>query len=129
MKSGIAVDYMGDGAFMEAFHPLMQVTNLYGELPLPTIDLDKNVVEYVYPFTLPESIANPFLSVAGLHAAVDYYFTAVNASLGQWRLHLVGRVMTQKYGQLPANVVEQYRNPVTNGVYGNSFIVYGGFRG
>lgn len=128
MLDGISVDYMGTGAFMNALHPQLQATNIYGTIPLPTINLTPDTVEYKHRFSLPYPITNPFLQACGM-LNVDYYFTPIDVAAGVWELSLVGRVVRQNRGtNLPLEVVPLYNNPVTNNRVA-SFIMFGGFRG
>lgn len=127
MSDAIVVDYMGDGNFMQAFHPQMKVTNVFGEIDLPDITITHNNVTYDYPFTLPYPIANPFLKAVEIWG-VDCYFVPVDIAAGKWIMRMCGRVVSQTYaGQTTWR--EVYGRPCTNRFGRKSQILYGGNRG
>lgn len=128
MSDGIIVDYMGDGNFMQAFHPLMKVTNIFGAIDLPYITMTYHDITYDYPFTLPYPIDNPFLMAINI-PQVDVYFVPIDVAAGEWIMRMCGRVVSQQYLSNPVQWVQQYSTPCTNVNGRPSQIIYGGFRG
>lgn len=128
MSDGIVVDYVGDGIFMQAFHPQMKVTNLFGEIDLPDITITHNDTTYDYPFTLPFPITNPFLKAVNI-PNVDCYFIPVDVATGKWIMRMCGRVTSMQYLQNTVTWYQHYGTPCTNRFGIKSQIIYGGFRG
>ncbi|TSH74874.1 hypothetical protein E2K73_07635 [Acinetobacter sp. RF15A] len=129
MSDGIVVDYMGDGHFTQAIHPLLKVANIFGAIDLPDITMTYKNVTYDYPFTLPYPIIKPFLYAVRI-PNVDCYFIPVDEAAGKWILRMCGRVQVQvRLGS--ANWIQFYRTPCTNtDLYDKpSQIIYGGRRG
>lgn len=129
MSDGIVVDYMGDGHFMQAFHPLLKVASIYGAIDLPDIIMTYNDITYDYPFTLPYPIIKPFLYAVRI-PGVDSYFIPVDEAAGKWILRLCGRVYLQR-SPWGSQWYQLYRTPCTNTPLYElpSQIIYGGRRG
>ncbi|MDM9637151.1 hypothetical protein [Acinetobacter nosocomialis] len=126
-KADILVDYHGTGTMQSAFHPYAKVTTIFGRIPLPEINIEREKI-YEYQFTLPESIQNPFLQVVGI-MNVSYSFLPINEAAGIWKLQMLGKFIRykQKVLQYEQFAIE-YTNPVTRSPF-PAYIVYGGFRG
>lgn len=127
MSNGIVVDYMGDGNFMQAFHPQMKVTNVFSEIDLPDITMTTNDVTYDYPFTLPYPIDNPFFKPVNI-PGVDCYFVPVNKAEGKWIMRMCGNVTMQRYAN-QTTWIARYSTPCTNQRGVRSRIIFGGYRG
>lgn len=128
MSNGIVVDYMGDGNFMQAFHPFMKVTNVFGAIDVPDISIPATQASHDHPFKLPYPIDNPFLCATHVWG-VDCYFVPVNMATGDWIMRMYGHRATQEYMATGQTWVARYPSPCTNTRGLKTQILYGGFRG